>query len=80
MNAEKTATPPVFVDMGKTRRKRIKELKRGEGPLMSEVRDVIEEVKTQLGDELDGKIIVPVVIVYKEKKSRRSGLLSFLEK
>jgi hypothetical protein len=65
-------TQPIIVDLGKQRSKRIKQLKRGRGKLWNEVVDVIEEVSAQLGDEVDGKTIVPVVMVYRKKNKRRS--------
>jgi hypothetical protein len=65
-------TQPIIVDLGKQRPKRIKQLKRGRGKLWNEVVDVIEEVSAQLGDEVDGKTIVPVVMVYRKKSKRRS--------
>lgn len=65
-------TQPIIIDLGKQKRKRIKKLKQGRGKLWNEVIDVIEEVKYRLGDEADGKTIVPVVMVYRQKsKSRR---------
>ena len=64
---------PVVVDLGKVRRKHVKRLKRGEGRLAGEVLDVLDEVVEELGTELDGSTLVPVVMVYerKPKKSRR---------
>lgn len=72
-------TQPIIVDLGKQRPKRIKQLKRGEGKLWDEVVDVVEEVSAQLGDELNGKTIVPVILVYrkKEKRKARNSLLPF---
>jgi len=67
---------PVIVTLGSTRRKRIKELKRGTGKLMDKVRDAVELVATDLGREADGQKLLPVVLVYKEKsrgKGRRGG-------
>jgi hypothetical protein len=66
-------TQPIIVDLGKQRPKQIKRLKRGRGKLWAEVVDVIEEVGDQLGDDLEGKTIVPVVMVYR-KKTKRKGL------
>jgi hypothetical protein len=66
-------TQPIIVDLGKQRPKQIKRLKRGRGKLWAEVVDVIEEVGAQLGDDLEGKTIVPVVMVYR-KKTKRKGL------
>lgn len=66
---------PIVVDMGKTKRKHVKRLKRGEGRLMEEVIDVMDEIVEALGEEVDGKTLVPIVIVYKEKgKQSRSTI------
>jgi RNAse (barnase) inhibitor barstar len=67
-------TTPVIIGMGKTKKKHIKRLKKGKGRLMGEVVDVLDEIAKELGDELDGKVLVPVVIVYKEKKKKGSRL------
>jgi len=67
-------TTPVIIGMGKTKKKHIKRLKKGKGRLMDEVVDVLDEVAEELGDELDGKVLVPIVIVYKEKKKKGSRL------
>ncbi|MCP4418708.1 MAG: hypothetical protein GY805_18985 [Chloroflexi bacterium] len=64
-------TTPVIVDIGKVKAKRLKRLKKGKGPLMDEVVDVLGEVADAFGDELEGKVLVPVVIVYKEKRKRK---------
>jgi len=72
-------TLPVVIDLGKTRRKRIKQLKRGRGKLVDETRDVVEELRDSLGAEAAGKELVPVVIVYRRKeKRRRRSLFPFL--
>ncbi|MCA9980772.1 MAG: hypothetical protein KDD89_08065 [Anaerolineales bacterium] len=63
---------PVVVDMGKMKAKHLKRLKRGEGRLMEEVVEVIDEVVEVLGEELHGKTLVPIVIVY-EKKGKKGG-------
>ena len=67
-------TTPVIIGMGKTKKKHIKRLKKGKGRLMDEVVDVLDEVAEELGDDLDGKVMVPIIIVYKEKKKKRSRL------
>ena len=59
---------PIIVSLGKKKKKTIKRLKRGKGPAMDEVNDVIAQVQANLGDHADGKLIVPVVILYKEKQ------------
>jgi hypothetical protein len=62
---------PIVLSLGKQKKKNIKKLKRGEGKLMDEVVDVIEQVHDHLGAEADGKVIVPVVVVYREKPKSR---------
>ena len=68
---------PIVVDLGKKKKKQIRNLKRGRGPLLEDVADVVEKVRASLADQLAGKELVPVVIVYRQKKKRSSGLLSF---
>jgi len=68
---------PIVVDLGKKKKKQIKNLKRGRGPLLEDVADVVEKVRASLAEQLAGKELVPVVIVYRQKKKRSSGLLSF---
>jgi len=62
---------PVIIDLGKQKPKSIKALKEGEGPVWQEVLEVMEEVKEMLGEEADGKILIPVVMIYQEKPKRR---------
>jgi hypothetical protein len=62
-------TQPIIVDLGKQKASKLQALKEGEGELWDEVLDVLEEVKEVLGKEADGKLMVPVVIIY-EKKQR----------
>jgi hypothetical protein len=65
------AVTPVIVDLGKAKRKKIKQLKRGDGPLMEEVLDVLDEVANHLGEELEGKTLVPVVMIYEKKGEKK---------
>ena len=64
-------TQPIIVDLGKRKASRLQELKEGEGELWDEVLDVLEEVKEVLGKEADGKLMVPVVIIYEKKRRVR---------
>lgn len=69
--------PPIVVELGKTKRSRIKDLKRGRGKLVDEVQDVMTRVRDDLGPSADGKHLIPIVIVYKrktKKRRRRRGL------
>lgn len=77
---EATISTPVVVNLGKVRKKRVKQLKKGRGKLMAEVTDAVAEVVDGLGEDIRGKEVVPVVIVYREKrkKRRRRGFLPML--
>jgi hypothetical protein len=66
-------TAPVVVALGKQRKQRIRRLVRGKGRLMDEVQDVIEQVRSSFHDGAEGKIFVPIVLVYR-RKTRRAGL------
>ena len=75
---EKTApaeiTTPIIVSLGKKKKKVIKRLKRGKGSAMDEVLDVVEQVQANLGDDAAGKIIVPVVVIYRQKMRGFRGI------
>ena len=66
---------PVILDLGKTKRKNIRQLREGRGKLVGDVEDAMKEITTTLGEQADGKQFVPVVLVYrkKAKKSRGGG-------
>ncbi len=70
--------PPVVLDLGKTNKKRIKALKHGEGELMEDVANAVEAVRANLTPAMDGKILIPVVIIYEKKVSGKRGLLRLL--
>lgn len=56
---------PIIVDLGRKTRKKVKRLRRGEGPLMADISQVLSELQTA------GKIsasAVPVVVVVREKE------------
>jgi hypothetical protein len=66
---------PVIVSLGKQRRKRIKQLKRGKGKLMDQVMDVVDEVQQQIASQNgETRVFVPIVIIYKEKARKRLGI------
>jgi hypothetical protein len=62
---------PVVVDLGKVKKKQIKALKQGRGPLAEELAGVIEEVRQGLGGEANGKTILPVVVLYRQRPKRK---------
>jgi len=72
-----TDLPPVVLDLGKTKRSLIRELKKGEGELMEEIAAAVEAVRSNLGAEVEGKVLTPVVIIYERKVRRRTGFFPF---
>jgi hypothetical protein len=64
-------TQPVIIDLGKQKARSLRELKKGEGKLWDEVLDVAEEVKEMLGSDAEGKVLIPIVMLYQEKSSGR---------
>ena len=63
-------TQPVIIDLGRQTPRSLRDLKKGEGKLWSEVLDVAEEVKEMLGVEADGKVLIPIVMIYQKKSAR----------
>lgn len=66
-------TQPIVIDLGAQKSGNIKGLKKGKGRLWDEVLNVVDETKEMLGAEADGKILLPVILIYK-KKLKRKGL------
>ena len=64
-------TQPIIINLGNQKAGKIKALKKGKGVLWDEVINVVEEVKTKLGEDAAGKVILPVVIIYRTKPKRR---------
>jgi hypothetical protein len=64
---------PIILDVGKASRKNIRQMKEGRGKLMTDVQDAMAEVTTSLGAQAEGKQLVPVVLVYKQKRRNRGG-------
>jgi hypothetical protein len=64
-------TQPIIIDLGKQKNRTLKSLKKGKGKLWNEVLDVVEEVKNTLGTEADGKVLVPIIMIYREKPKRK---------
>ena len=73
-HAEPEIVAPIIVSLGKKKKKQIKRLKRGKGGTMDEVLDVIDQVQANLGDQAAGKILVPIVVIYRQKQRRVRGL------
>jgi len=64
---------PVILDLGKTSRKSVRRLSQGRGKLLGDVQDALAEVRSSLGEEAEGKQLVPVVLVYRRKARRTDG-------
>ncbi len=68
-------TAPVVLDLGKQRRKRIKQLRKGEGRLLDDINGAIEELRT-VGTI--GALSQPVVIVVREKARKTKSIFGML--
>lgn len=66
-------TEPIIVNLGKQKRKRIRRLMKGRGKLWGDVESVIDEASTMLGDEMEGKTILPIILVYRRSPKRKRG-------
>jgi hypothetical protein len=69
-----TKGAPLIVDMGKQRRKLIRQLREGEGQLLDEVNATIQELKTA------GTIAAsaqPVIVLVQAKRKNRSSMWPF---
>jgi hypothetical protein len=66
---------PTVLDLGKRKQKDIRQLKKGQGPLLEKVEAAIAAARANVPA---GKEIVPVVILYQKKsKGSKKGLAMF---
>ena len=65
---------PIVVKLGKVRRKKVKQLTKGRGPLLDEVADALAQVRDGMGDTARGRTLVPIVFIYRQKAKKRKGL------
>jgi hypothetical protein len=65
------ASDPIVVDLGRRKRKAIKQLKEGVGPAAAEVRTALATVK----HPREGADVLPVVILYRKRGRKRRTLL-----
>ena len=63
---------PLIVDLGKHRRKQIKRLRRGEGKLMDDVNDTLEEMRTAGTLSAASQ---PVVLIVRQRRRKLKSLL-----
>ncbi len=73
--AKSNVPSPVVLDLGKKRRKQIRQLRRGEGRLMDEINGCIEELRTA---GTIGAASQPVVIVVQQKRRKTKSLFPLL--
>jgi len=67
--AKVSQTDPIFIDLGKRKRKAIRKLRRGRpGQLMDKIREVMEQLKE--GGAVNASA-QPVVVVIREKRRRQ---------
>jgi len=65
---------PIIMEIGKAKKKDIRDVSRGQGKIMGDLQDAMSEVTSSLGEQADGKQFVPVVLVYRKKsRSKRKG-------
>lgn len=70
-DARTEMSQPIIIELGKQRSKSLEALKNGKGKLWNEVLEVVEEVKDMLGEEAEGKMLVPLILIYENKGRRR---------
>lgn len=59
---------PIIIDLGKHRRKRVKDLRRGTGRLADEVNDCIQEL--QAAGTISASAQTVVIVVQQKRKSK----------
>lgn len=60
---------PVIIDIGKQRRKRVRQMRKGRGKLFQEIMHAVESLKAE---SAVGRDSVPVIVVVREKPSKNS--------
>jgi hypothetical protein len=63
---------PLIVDLGKKRRKQIKQLRKGRGKLFDKVNTTLQELKTSSAISSNAE---PVVVIVQEKRKRSKSRL-----
>lgn len=67
---EGSPSAPILIDLGKRKRKQVKRLRRGRGPLLNEVEELLAELRAE-GSIAPGA--QPVVIVVQPKRRKGGG-------
>jgi len=63
--------PPIIIDVGKVKRRDLRDFREGHGTLAHEVTTALEETRKSLSPEAAKKDLVPVVLVYRKRRRRR---------
>lgn len=63
------ATEHLVIDLGKQKRKKVKALRSGEGPLMANVEGCLDELRNEGKIASDAQLVIVVV----ERKGKRLG-------
>ena len=71
--AEEQSTTPLVVDLGKRRRKLVRQLLDGQGKLMDEVNQTIQELKTAGTIPASAQ---PVIVVVRQKRKARNWMFA----
>ena len=76
--AQQTTTPavtapPIIIDLGKVKKKKVRDFKEGRGELALEVQQIVAETRSNLGADGAGKELLPIVLVYRQKRRKRGG-------
>ena len=69
-NSNQKDLAPIIVNLGKTRKRKIRRLKRGTGPLLDEVQQAVGMARSRASGQLADKVCVPIVIIYEKKRKR----------
>lgn len=77
-DADADANPPIVIDLGRQKKKRIKQLKRGRGKLVERVNEAVAQVRSALGPEAQGKEFVPVAVIFRRGEKCRKGMFPFM--
>jgi hypothetical protein len=70
MSTDGTVHPRLHLDLGKTKKKRIKQLREGAGPLVAEIQALVE---ARVGSDTSGDVL-PIVILFERKKKKSKDL------
>lgn len=68
-------TAPVVLDLGKRRRKQVRQLRRGEGKLLDDINGAVEELRTAGTLSATAQ---PVIVVVREKRRKAKNLFPLL--